>query len=116
VVVADLYNMAVISHKHFTGHPTLLGHFIKISAYADDMVVHLSTLTDIRIYRLLLKQYALATLEAVLCGSWRKDLPDLRIKVAQKSTERWPLRPYTRERHEFTAKWMPGMPDCHHHQ
>jgi hypothetical protein len=32
-VVADLYNMAVISHKHFWGHQTLPGHFVKISAY-----------------------------------------------------------------------------------
>jgi hypothetical protein len=90
-VVAALYNMAVISHKRFTGHPTLAGHFVKISAYADNTAVHLSTLTDIRIYRLQLRWYALATggvtnfnkSEAVLYGSWRKDPPDLGIKVVQ---------------------------------
>jgi hypothetical protein len=80
-VVADLYNMAVISHKHFTGHPTLAKHFVKISAYADDTTVHLRTLIDIKIYRLLLRQYCLAIggvtnfnkSEAILCGSWRRD-------------------------------------------
>jgi hypothetical protein len=90
-VVADLYNMVVISHKHFTGHPTLVGHFVKISAYADDTAVHLRTLTDVKIYRLLLRQYSLATggvtnfnkSEAVLCGSWRRDPPDLGIKVVK---------------------------------
>jgi hypothetical protein len=33
-VVADLYNW--LSNKHFKGHETLVGHFVKISAYADD--------------------------------------------------------------------------------
>jgi hypothetical protein len=60
-VVADLYNMAIISHKHFRGHQTLTGPFVKISAYADDTAVHLRSLADINIYRALLKQYSLAT-------------------------------------------------------
>ena len=46
-VVADLYNMAIIAHKHFKGQETLQGHFVKISAYADDTAVHLGTLTDV---------------------------------------------------------------------
>jgi hypothetical protein len=60
-VVADLYNRAIINHKHFKGHETLTGHFVKISAYADDTAVHLGSLTDIKIYKLLLIQYSLAT-------------------------------------------------------
>jgi hypothetical protein len=52
--------MAIISHRHFRGSQTLPGHFVKISAYAED-TVHLSTLVDIKIYKLLLRQYALAT-------------------------------------------------------
>jgi hypothetical protein len=60
MIVTDLYNMIVISHKDFIGHFTLAGHSIKILAYAND-TVHLSTLTDIRIYKLLLRQYILAT-------------------------------------------------------
>jgi hypothetical protein len=91
VVVADLYNMAVISHKHYMGHPTLARHFVKISAYADNTAVHLRTLTDVKFYKLLLRQYSLATrgitnfnkLEEVLCGSWRRDPPDLGIKVVK---------------------------------
>jgi hypothetical protein len=71
-----LNNMAIINHKQFKGHETLPGQFVKISAYADDMAVHLRSLTDIKIYKLLLRQYSLATggvtnfykSEAVLCG------------------------------------------------
>ena len=59
-VVADLYNMAIIAHKHFKGQETLQGYFVKISAYADDTAVHLGTLTDVKIYCLLLRQYSLA--------------------------------------------------------
>jgi hypothetical protein len=55
-VVADLYDMAVISHRHFQGHQTLPGHFVKIFAYANDTAVHLGTLTDVKIYKLLLRQ------------------------------------------------------------
>jgi len=93
-VVADLYNMAVISHKSFKGHETLKGNFVKISAYADDTAVHLGSLADIKIYRLLLNQYSLATggvtnfnkSEAVLCGSWRHTPPTgLGINVAKSS-------------------------------
>jgi hypothetical protein len=76
-VVADLYNMAVINHKSFKGHETLLGSFVKISAHADDTAVHLGSLADIKIHHLLLRQYALATggvtnfykSEGVLCGT-----------------------------------------------
>jgi hypothetical protein len=60
-MVADLYNMTVIHHKFFKGHETLLGSFVKISAYTDDITVHLGSLADIKIYCLLLRQYALAT-------------------------------------------------------
>jgi hypothetical protein len=60
-VVADLYNMAVINHKFFKGHKTLLKSFVEILAYADDTAVHLGSLADIKIYCLLLRQYALAT-------------------------------------------------------
>jgi hypothetical protein len=60
-VVTDLYNRAIINHKHFKEHETLMGHFVKISAYADDTAVHLGLLTDIKIYKLLLRQYSLAT-------------------------------------------------------
>jgi hypothetical protein len=92
-VVADLYNMAIINHKQFKGHETLPGHFVKISAYADDTAVHLGSLTDINIYKLLLRQYFLATggvtnlykSEAVLCGPWKKSSPDLGIKVVKAS-------------------------------
>jgi hypothetical protein len=37
------------------GHETLTGHFVKISAYANNTAVHLGLLTDITIYKLLLK-------------------------------------------------------------
>lgn len=90
-VVADLYNMAVISHPQFRGHSTAGGIFTKISAYADDTAVHLSTLADIKIYRLLLRQYSLATggitnfkkSEAVLLGRWRTNPPDLGIRTVK---------------------------------
>jgi hypothetical protein len=82
-IVADLYNMSIINHKCFKGHETLLGQFVKISAYADDTAVHLGALADIKIYR----QYSLATggvtnfhkSEGVLCGTWRTSEPDLGI-------------------------------------
>jgi hypothetical protein len=48
-MVADLYNIVVINHKSFKGHEMLLGSFVKISAYADDIAVHLSSLVDIKI-------------------------------------------------------------------
>jgi hypothetical protein len=65
----------------------LPGQFIKISAYADDTAVHLGALADIKISRLLLRQYSLATggvtnfhkSEGVLCGTWRTSEPDLGI-------------------------------------
>jgi hypothetical protein len=41
-MVADLYNMAVINHKSFKGHKTLLGSFVKILVYADDIAFHLA--------------------------------------------------------------------------
>jgi hypothetical protein len=89
MIVADLYNMAVISYKYFMGHPTLARQFVKISAYAADIAVYLRTLTDIKIYKLLLRQYSLAIggvtnfnrSEVVLCGSWSRDPLDLGIKV-----------------------------------
>jgi hypothetical protein len=92
-MIADLYNMAVISHKHFRGHQTLPGHFVKISAYANDTAVHLGTLTDVRIYKLLLRQYALATggitnlgkSEGVLCGKWKANPPNLGIRIVKAS-------------------------------
>jgi hypothetical protein len=67
--------------------------FVKISAYADDTAVHLGSLADIKIYCLLLRQYALATggvtnfykSKGVLCGRWRNLAPNLGIKVAKSS-------------------------------
>jgi hypothetical protein len=53
-VVANLYNMAVINYKSFKKHKMLLGSFVKISAYADDIAVHLGSVADIKIYHLLL--------------------------------------------------------------
>lgn len=92
-VIADLYNMAIISHKHFKGHETVQGHFVKISAYADDTAVHVASLTDIKIYKLLLRQYSLATggvtnfnkSEAVPLGTWRAEPPDMGVKIAKSS-------------------------------
>jgi hypothetical protein len=90
-IVAD--NMAVINHKCFKGHKTLLGQFVKISAYANDTTVHLGALADIKIYCLLLCQYLLATggvtnfhkSEGVLCGTWRTSKPDLGINNVKRS-------------------------------
>jgi hypothetical protein len=59
-VVMDLYNRAIINHKYLKGHETLTGYFVKISAYTDDTAVHLGLLTDIKIYKLFLRQYSLA--------------------------------------------------------
>jgi hypothetical protein len=59
--VADLYNMAVINRRSFKVHETLPGNFIKISAYADDIAVHLGLLANVKLYSLLLQQYFLAT-------------------------------------------------------
>jgi hypothetical protein len=82
-VVADLYNMAVINHRTFKGHETLPGNFIKILAYANNTAVHLGLLANVKIYRLLLQQYSLATSrvtnfnksEVVLCGRWHHLAP-----------------------------------------
>jgi hypothetical protein len=90
-MVADLYNMAVINHKSFKGHETLLRSFVKILAHADNTAVHLGSLVDIKIYCLLLRQYALATRgvtnfyksEGVLCGKWCNLAPNLGIKVTK---------------------------------
>jgi hypothetical protein len=90
MVVADLYNMAVINHKCFKGYETLPGQFVKISAYADDTAVHLEAMADIKIYSLLLCQYSLATgrvtnfnkSEGVLCSAWRLSKPNLGISTA----------------------------------
>jgi hypothetical protein len=49
-VVADLYNMAIINHRSFKGHETLQGNFVKISAYANNIAVHLGLLADVKIY------------------------------------------------------------------
>jgi hypothetical protein len=89
-VVADLYNMAVINHKCFKGHETLPGQFVKILAYANDIAVHLGAMVDIKIYRLLLCQYSLATggvtnfnkSEGVLYSTWRLSKPNLGISTA----------------------------------
>jgi hypothetical protein len=92
-MVADLYNMAVINYKSFKGHEMLLGSFVKISVHADDTAVHLGSLADIKIYHLLLRQYALAIggvtnfykSERVLCRRWRNLASNLGIKVAKSS-------------------------------
>jgi hypothetical protein len=60
-------------------------------AYVDDTIVHLGLLTDIKIYKLLLRQYSLAKggitnfhkSEAVTCRPWKRSLPDLGIKVVK---------------------------------
>jgi hypothetical protein len=91
--VVVLYNMAVISHRYFQGHQTLPSHFVKIFAYTDDTAVHLGTLTDVKIYKLLLRQYALAMggvtnfgkSEGVLCGKWKVNPPNLGIQVVKAS-------------------------------
>jgi hypothetical protein len=88
MVVANLYNMAVINQQCFKSHETLPGQFVKISAYANDIAVYLGAIADIKIYCLLLCQYWLATggvtnfnkSERVLCGAWR--LSNLGISMA----------------------------------
>jgi hypothetical protein len=60
-------------------------YFVKILAYADDTAVYLGSLTDIKIYKLLLRQYSLAKggvtyfykSEMVTCGPWRRSPLDL---------------------------------------
>jgi hypothetical protein len=92
-VVADLYNRAIINHKYFKGYKTLTEHFVKFLVYADDTTVHLGSLTDIKIYKLLLRQYSLAMggitnfhkSEAVTCRPWRRSPPDLSIRVVKAS-------------------------------
>jgi hypothetical protein len=91
--------MAIINHKQFKGHETLPGHFVKISAYADDMAEHLGSLTDIKIYKLLLRQYSLATggvtnfyKEEILSESkWSK--PPHTWELSQDVTQTCPKRP-----------------------
>jgi hypothetical protein len=83
----------LLSAIDFQGYQTFPGHFVKIFAYADDTAVHLGTLTDVKIYKLLLRQYALATggvtnfgkSEGVLCGKWKVNLPNLGIRVVKAS-------------------------------
>jgi hypothetical protein len=81
----------------FTSHAlpvgTRLRCNVKISAYADNMAVHLGSLADINIYKALLRQYSLATggitnfskSEAVLCGKWRSDPPQIGICTVKAS-------------------------------
>ena len=80
-VVADLFNMSIISNPDFTGHITDENTASKISAFADDTAVHVGTLGDIVIYRATLNDYLVATggitnlakSEAVLLGRWRQE-------------------------------------------
>ena len=60
-VVADLFNMSIISNPEFTGHITDENTASKISAFADDTAVHVGTLGDIGIYRKTLNDYLAAT-------------------------------------------------------
>ena len=90
-VVADLYNMAIIRHPQFKGLETTKGMFTKISAYADDTAVHLGAHNDIKIYKCLLRQYALATggitnfnkSEAVPLGKWKLNTPNLGVRTVK---------------------------------
>ena len=78
-VVADLYNMAVITDKEFTGHHTRGNSRVKISAYADDTAVHIANLKDLERYKKHLYDYSLASggvtnfnkSEGVLLGAWK---------------------------------------------
>jgi hypothetical protein len=64
---------------------------LKILAYADDTAVYLKSFTVIKIYKLCLRQYFLATegvinfhkSETVTCGPWRRSPPDLSIRVVK---------------------------------
>jgi hypothetical protein len=94
-VLANLHgSCGLIQHgyyKHFKGHKTLTGHFVKILAYTDNTTVHLGSLTDIKIYKLLLRQYSFAMggvanfhkSETVTCGPWKKYPQDLGIRVVK---------------------------------
>jgi hypothetical protein len=57
MVVADLYNMAIINHRSFKGQETLPENFVKILAYADDIAVYLGLLVNVKIYHLLLRLF-----------------------------------------------------------
>ena len=45
--VADLFNMAIINNPDFTGHVIDEETSSKISAFADDMAVHVGSIEDI---------------------------------------------------------------------
>jgi hypothetical protein len=86
--------MAGKPNKDFLAKPKgTCKRIVKILAYADDIAVHLRSLTDIKIYKLLLRQHSLATggvtnfhkSEEVTCGPWRRSPPDLGIKVFKAS-------------------------------
>ena len=84
-VVADLFNMSIISNPDFTGHITDEFTASKISAVTDDTAVHVGTLGDIVIYSETLNDYLAATggitnlakSEAVLLGRWRQSNLDV---------------------------------------
>ena len=90
-VVADLFNMAVITSNNFTGHHTVDGIFVKISAYADDTAVHVASQRDIAITMRFLRRYSWATggrtnfnkSEGVKTGPWRHQDINLGVKVAE---------------------------------
>ena len=80
VVVADLFNMAIINDPDFKGHETTKGNLVKILAYADDTAVHIGQTLDITRAQRHLGRYSRATggktnltkSKAVLLGSWRE--------------------------------------------
>ena len=92
-VVADLFNMSIISNPDFIGHCTDENTSSKISAFADDTAVHLGSLGDIAIYRKTLMDYSAATggitnlakSEAVLLGNWRQLKPDVGVRTVKAS-------------------------------
>ena len=92
-VVADLFNMSIISHPAFKGHVIDEDTSSKISAFADDTAVHVGCLEDIVIYKMTLADYSAATggitnltkSEAVLLGSWRSLKPDVGVRTVTAS-------------------------------
>jgi exonuclease III len=60
-VVADLYNMSIITSKAYTGHKINANRSVRISAFADDTAVHVGNKRDLAISRTYLRKYAVAT-------------------------------------------------------
>jgi Reverse transcriptase (RNA-dependent DNA polymerase) len=60
-IVADLYNVAIVSHPQYKGIQASEGLFVKITAYADDTAVYVGCVRDLKIARRFLHYYSAAT-------------------------------------------------------